>query len=356
MIKWIEIDTKAIKSNIKKIKKQLKNKKLMVVVKANAYGHGAFEISKISQDLNVDFLGAMNIYETLELREKNIKTPIMLLSPFLEEDIKHILKSNIIATVDKIEQIKLLEKNTKKEIKINIDVDTGLKRWGVELSKLYDFVLKAKEFKKVKIFSISTHIAYTPYKNMIDAREKLERFMEETNKIKKIFPDIIVHAANSLVFLDFPQFYFDMIRIGNLIYGIFPRDIYSKKLSDPIKMGIKRPWKFCAKIISIKNVKKGDTFGYASEIVATKNMRIATLPVGYSDGIGMEPQENVYQITEGKKYWATIDGKIAHFISKPSISHTLIDITNIPQAKIGTVVTLAVRRTAANSHIPRIYI
>lgn len=355
MIKWIEINTKAIKSNIKIIKKQLKTKKLMVVVKANAYGHGALEISKICQSLKVDFLGVMNVYEAENIIKNKIKTPIMILSPFLKEDVNLILKTGAIPTVDRIEQIELLEKNTKKEININIDVDSGLKRWGVELNKLYSFVIKIQKFKKIKLFSISTHIAYTPYKNMIDAREKLERFMEETNKIKKIFPNIIVHAANSLVFLDFPQFYFDMVRIGNLIYGIYPTDVYLKKIINPIKMGIKRPWKFCTKIISIKNIKKGDIFGYAGEIVATRDMRVATLPVGYSDGVGMEPQENAYQITEGKKYWATINNKTAIFISKPAISHTLIDITNIPQAKIGTVVTLSVRRTSANSHIPRIY-
>ncbi|MEF3280578.1 MAG: alanine racemase [Elusimicrobiota bacterium] len=357
MIKWIEIDSKIIKDNIEIIKSRLKNKKLMVVVKANGYGHGAVEVSKIASESNVDFLGVMNIYEASKIRKAGIKIPIMLLAPSLTEDIPLILRyPDIIPTIDDLSFAKELNSRLSKVLPLNLDIDMGLKRWGIDISKLPFFINELKKLKNLKLSSISTHIAYTPYKNMVDAKDKLEKFSEETEKIKKIFPQIIIHAANSLVFLDFPQFCFDMVRIGNLIYGIYPSDIYSKRLNSPLKLGIKRPWKFFAKIVSVKEVKKGETFGYASEIVAIKNMRIATIPVGYSDGLGMVPNENEYRITEGVKYWGKVCGKNAMFISKPAISHTLIDITDIPEANIGSVVELPIRRTAANSQIPRIYI
>ncbi len=351
MIKWIEIDTKAIENNIKIIKSKLEKSKLMVVVKANGYGHGADEISKIAEKNKVNFLGVMSVYEALKL-----KTPldIMIFSPSLREDIDLILKNNFIITADSMDFIKELNRRARKPVRINIDIDTGLRRWGVRLKDAFEFSREIKKFKNIKLFSLSTHIAYTPYKNKIEAQEKLERFKEITQKIKEIYPDIIVHAANSLVFLDFPDYYFDMVRIGNLIYGIFPKDVYLKRENEITKL-IKKPWKFYSKIISVNYVKKGESFGYASEIVATRNMRIATIPVGYSDGLGMEPVENVYQITEGKTYWAEINGKKAYFVSKPAISHTIIDITNIPEANVGSIVSLAIRRTAANAQIPRIY-
>ncbi|NLH38873.1 MAG: alanine racemase [Elusimicrobia bacterium] len=356
MLKWIEIDKKIIEGNIKSIKSVLKKERLMVVVKSDGYGHNCIKISEIAEDMRADFLGVMNIYEADVLRKNGIKLPVMLLAPSLTEDMDIILKNNVIPTADDINFLKLLNKKSKRIVDVNIDVDMGLKRWGIELKDIEPFVKEVKKLKNINLFSISTHIAYTPYKNMVEAREKLEKFKEETDRIKKIYPSVIVHAANSLVFLDFPQFYFDMVRIGNLIYGIYPSEIYLKRPNNPVKLGIKRPWKFFAKIISIKNVKKGESFGYASEIVATRNMRIATIPVGYSDGLATSPMENVYQITEGQKYWGVINGKIAPFVSKPAISHTLLDITDIQEARLGSTVSLAIRRTAANSDIPRIYI
>jgi len=356
MIKWIEIDEKAIKNNIRAIKSKLGRTKLMVVVKANAYGHGITKISEIAEKEKADMLGVMNLYEAIKIKEGSIKLPVMILSPSIEDEILPTIKKGFIPTVDRSEIIKKIKKLNIKNININLDIDTGLKRWGVDINRALEFSKEIKKEKNINLFSVSTHIAYTPYKNMIDAREKLEKFKNTALKIKEIFPDTIIHCANTLIFLDFPDYYFDMVRIGNLIYGIYPSDIYSKKEKSPVKLGIKRPWKFLAKIISVKEVKKGENFGYAGEIVANRNMRIATIPVGYSDGLSMSPTDNVYKITEGERMWADINGKKAYFISKPSISHTLIDITEIKDAGIGTVVSIPVRRTAANSLIARIYI
>lgn len=312
-------------------------------------------VCAIAEKNKVDFLGVMNVYEALNIKDKT-NIPIVIMAPSLKEDLDILVRNKFIFTVDNMDFIKTLNKKASKKIRLNLDIDCGLKRWGVGLKEAFDFAKELKRFRHIELFSLSTHIAYTPYKNMIDAKEKLEKFKEEALKIKKIFPDVIINAANSLVFLDFPDYYFDMVRIGNLIYGIYPNEIYSKKDNNPKKLGIKMPWRFLARIISINEVRKGESFGYANEIVAIKKMRIATIAVGYSDGIGMKPEDNVYRITEGEHQWANINGKKAYFVSKPSISHTLIDITNIPEAKIGSIVSLAVRRTAANSLIPRIYI
>ncbi|MCX7905297.1 MAG: alanine racemase [Elusimicrobiales bacterium] len=353
MLKWIEINTKYISDNIKLIKSKTKSK-VMVVVKADAYGHGAVKVSQIAEKLNIDFVGVINVEEGITLRKNKIKIPIMILAPTLPEEIPLILKYNLIPTVDKIDFIKKLSSSKKNKISINIDVDSGLKRWGVEIENLIEFVKKTLSFKNINLLSISTHIAYTPYKNMIDAKEKLERFTKVTNEIKKNNPNLIIHAANSLVFLDFPTYHLDMVRIGNLIYGIYPTDIYLKKENSPIKMGIKRPWNFFAKIISVKEVKKGESFGYANEIVATKNMKIASVQVGYADGLGMFPSENTYTITEGNRMWAIVKGKKAMFVTKPSISHTLLDVSGI-DAKVGDIAQLWIRRTAARN-IKKIYI
>jgi len=355
MLKWIEIDRKIVESNIKIIKSQLnKNVKFMAVVKANGYGHGAVEISKIALKNGADLLGVLTAYEGAELRKAGIKSEIMILSPSLEEEIDIIIKNKLIPNIDRLEFLLTLEKK-KISLKFNLDIDSGLKRWGIDANLLDIYLKKIQELKYLKFYSISTHIAYTPYRNMTEAHSKLEFFSKLVQKAKSKFPNILAHAANSLILCDFKEFQLDMVRIGNLIYGIYPADIYKKKTKGPPLKGIKRPWKFCTKIVSIKEVKEGESFGYASEIVAIKNMKIASIPVGYSDGLTLEPQDNSYKITEGSKYWGIINGKKAPFVSRSAISNTLLDITDIPDAKIGTTVYLAIRRTAANYKIPRIY-
>lgn len=355
MLKWIEIDRGIISKNIQIIKRLSNSAKLMVVVKADGYGHGAIMVSKIAEKNKVDFLGVINSCEGKVLRENGIKTPIMILAPSPEDEIPIIVKNNLIPTIDNIDFAKKLNRYVKSKISVNIDIDSGLKRWGVDFEEFENFIYMIKKLKKLDIISLSTHIAYTPYKNMIDAKEKLERFKEKSKWLKSKFPNLIIHAANSLVLLDFPDYKFDMVRIGNLVYGIYPSDIYSKRDNYPKKLGIDRPWKFKAKILSIKKIKKGQSFGYASEIVATKNMKVASVQVGYSDGLGLFPLNNTYTITEGQTMWGMIKGKKAYFVSKPAISHTLLDVTNI-DVKVGDVVELPIRRTAANKTIPRVYI
>lgn len=355
LLKWIEIDTKIISSNVRLIKKALGHKTaLMAVIKADGYGHGAIVTARCALKNGASFLGVFNVEEGIRLRNEGIKSPIMTLSPCLPWEIAQARKKSIIPTIDSLE---LLEKLNQKapNILYNLDIDTGLKRWGLDLNLLDSFLKKAVSSKS-RLFSFSTHIAYTPYRNMTDAYEKLSLFSNLSKKVKKIFPHAISHAANSLIVCDFPSFHFDMARVGNLMYGIYPSDVYRKKSGGPPIQGIKRPWRFFARIISVKNVKAGESFGYAGEITAHRDMRIACIPVGYSDGLTLEPHENVYKFSEGSNYWADINGKKAPFITKSAISNTLIDVTDIPEAEVGAVVSLAIRRTAANARIPRVYI
>jgi alanine racemase len=355
MLKWIEIDKNIISNNIKVIKSRLNKKtKLMAVVKANAYGHGIAEVSQIAEKCGCDMLGVLTIDEAREIKRAGISLPVMILAPCIKEEILKESNSNFVFTIDNIEDLLYLDKRNKK-INFNLDIDTGLKRWGINIK---DFDLYLKDIRKLKnlnFYSISTHIAYTPYKNKTDAWLKLNIFKSLSVRAKKEFPDLVAHCANSLVLCDFQEFQLDMVRIGNLIYGIYPSDIYKVKQKNIFITKIKRPWKFFAKIISVKKARKGESFGYAGEIVANRDMRIAAIAVGYSDGLTMEPQDNVYKISEGVRYWAMIGDKKAPFVSKSSISTTLLDITDIPQAKVGTNVSLAIRRTAANYKIPRIY-
>jgi alanine racemase len=362
MDKWIEIDLSIIRNNIRSIKKSLKpGVKFIAVVKADAYGHGAEKISKIAIQEGVDFLGVLTVEEAVRLRKFTIKKPIVLLAPALPENAGIVLKHSLIPTVDSIEFLKVLNKiarrgwGDKHSYPVYVDVDLGLRRWGVLPENLTNFLKKMSELKNIKLKALSTHIAYVPGKNMVEAEEKLSFFEKLAGIAKQFYPGAMAHAANSSVLVDFPHRQIDMVRIGNLIYGIYPSKIYMQKTKGPPIKGIKRPWKFYAKIISIKNVAKGESIGYANEYVACRKMKIASIPVGYSDGLTMEPTEKFIKLSTGYNYWGMIGNRKAPFVGKSGIAHTLLDVTGVPKVKTGMTVLLPIRRTAANAKIPRIY-
>jgi alanine racemase len=358
MLKWIEIDLKTVGANVRTIKNVLNpGVAFMAVVKEDGYGHGALEISKSALANGAGELGTLTLEEAALLRRAGIKAPITALAPAPVSSAAEFIKLGVTPTVDSLSFIKALDAATAagRRTYYNIDVDSGLKRWGVEPGCLPAFLKGTLKFKKAIPAAMSTHIAYAPQKNMIEAEEKLSSFSESGTYAKNFYPGLKLHAANSSVLCDFPHWQLDMARIGNLLYGLYPSRVYLKKTKGPPIKGLERPWKFYARVISIKTVGKGESLGYASEYVSCKSMTIATIPAGYADGLTLEPSEKSIKISAGQAYWGIIDDHPAPFVGRSAIAHTLLDVTGISGIKIGTPVLLPIRRTAASARIPRIY-
>lgn len=358
MLKWIEIDLKVVGANVRAIKNALNpGVTFMAVVKEDGYGHGALEISRAAIANGADELGTLTLEEAALLRRTGVKAPITALAPAPASSAAEFLRLGVTPTADSLDFIKTLDAGTPpgRKTYYHIDVDSGLKRWGVAPGGLPAFLKGTLEFRKAVPAAMSTHIAYTPLKNMIEAEEKLSSFRELGGYAKKFYPDLKLHAANSAVLCDFPHWQLDMARIGNLLYGLYPSKVYLKKIKGPPIKGLKLPWKFYARVISIKTVKKGESLGYASEHVSCKPMTIATIPAGYADGLTLEPAEKSIRISAGQAYWGVINGREAPFVGRSALAHTILDVTGIPGVKIGAPVLLPIRRTAASARIPRIY-
>ncbi|OGS10804.1 MAG: alanine racemase [Elusimicrobia bacterium RIFOXYA2_FULL_58_8] len=357
MLKWIEIDLQTLAGNARSIKKALKpGVAFMAVVKADGYGHGAAAVARTALKNGADCLGVLTAEEGTALRADFPRAGIHLLAPSLPEEARTIIKHRLIPCADSHSFLLALERAAKKPVAYDIDVDLGLRRWGVAPADAPAFLLRALLLKKARPRGICTHLAYRPPQNIIEAEEKLSAFSKLAGELRSAAPGLKACAANSAILCDFPRWQLDMVRIGNLLYGIYPTDVYKKRKQGPPLPGLGRPWRFYARIISIKCVRKGEALGYASEFVAHRPMRLATIPAGYSDGLTMEPTEPQIRITTGFNYWGLIGGKKAFFAGKAGIAHTLLDVTDIPEARPGVPVALHVRRTAANARIPRLYI
>ncbi|OGR86440.1 MAG: alanine racemase [Elusimicrobia bacterium RIFCSPHIGHO2_02_FULL_57_9] len=348
-LKWIEVDLAAIRSNLRRVLSRLNpGVRLMAVVKADAYGHGMSAARELEK-AGAASLGVLNIAEAANLRKAGVKIPIQLLSPILPENARDVVRLGLIPTLDDLKQAGALNKAAGgRKIPVHLDLDYGLGRWGIAPKNLEAFLPGLRRLKNLRLAGLSTHIDYVPGKNSVEAEEKLNAFNIIAQRLKRQAPGLICHAANSSVLMDFPHWQMGQVRAGNLLYGI--NTACSK--SAPLK----NPWRFKARIIALHDVAGGRSIGYASEYIAPRAMRVATLPVGYADGLTMEPAERLIGFGPGFQYWGRIGATKAPFIGRCGISHVLVDVTDAPKAKIGDVVALPIRRTAASSLLPRVYI
>ncbi|MFH1619336.1 MAG: alanine racemase [bacterium] len=392
MNKCIEIDLSAIRHNLGLIKKSLNREvKLMAVVKADAYGHGAVEISRVALREGAAMLGVLGLDEALELRKAGIKAPIAMLGAALPGEAGEIVRNSIIPTVDSLAFLSALNKAVSSLSSYNefrsalnsklsalhysyyLDLNYGLARWGIEPSGLKSFLKKSEKFKKTGLAGVSTHLDYVPGKNAVEVEEKLPLFQRSAETVRQYYPGAIRHAANSSILRDFPHWQLDMVRIGNLMYGIHPSATHGVKPKDELT-GFKNPWKFLARITSVRPVKAGESVGYASEYIAPRNMKVACVPAGYADGVTLSPAERFIRLRGAFRFWGMMKGhkpptqsfrdggppEAGHlhqtpFVGRCGIAHTLLDVTDVPGVKVGDVVHLPIRRTAASFRIPRIY-
>ncbi len=343
LMKWVEIDLDAIAGNAAWIKSQLpKDAGFVAAVKADAYGHGAVEVSKVVLKAGAERLGVRDLCEAEQLRKAGIKAPIQMLAPFLPEESALALKLGVIPVIDSLDQAKALHRAAKgKKFSLQIDLDFGLGRWGMNPKELPQMMAALKKMKGLTVDGLSAHLGYVPGKNAVEAEEKLGAFA----RLAAPYKGLRLRAANSTVFMDFPHRRFNMACIGNLLYGINRSKIKPSAL--------KMPWRFFARVISVREAAKGSSLGYASEYLVPRKMKVATLPVGYADGLTMQPAERLIGLGASQSFWGKRNGVNLPFVGRCGISHVLVDATGLPGIKPGDAVELPIRRTA--SRAPRVY-
>ena len=347
LMKWVEINLAAIAGNAAWVKSQLpKGAGFVAAVKADGYGHGAVEVSKAVLKAGAERLGVRDLSEAGILRKAGIKAPIQMLAPFLPEQSAEALKLGVIPVIDSLHQAKALVKAAKgRKTRLQIDLDFGLARWGVNPKELPALMAALGRLKTIEIDGLSAHLGYMPGKNAVEAEEKLGAFARLAAPWQRRYPKLRLRAANSTVFMDFPHRRFDLACVGNLLYGI--------NRSKVRPAALKMPWRFFARVLSLREAAKGSSIGYASEYLVPKRMTVATLPVGYADGLTMQPAERLIGLGASQSFWGKKDGVNLPFVGRCGISHVLVDATGLPGLKPGDAVELPIRRTAARA--PRVY-
>lgn len=325
------IDLDAIEQNIRNSKKLLKpSTKLLVVIKADGYGHGAVPIAKTLDSL-ADMYGVAVIDEAVELRERGIEKPILILGTVSETWYSTVVEYNIIPTVYTMEMAEGLSKaacEQQKTIRIHIKVDTGMGRIGMEPTPENALVVKQiSELPGIEIDGCFTHMARADEKDKTFAWKQYDQFMYFIGELEKQGITIPVkHIANSASIMELPEFQLDMVRSGISTYGLYPSEEV-----DQSRLKLIPAMSLHSHISYVKEMKAGCSISYGGTYVTDRRMKVATIPVGYADGYPRGLSNQGYVLIHGMK--APILGRVC-------MDQFMVDVTGIPDVAIGDMATL----------------
>ena len=328
---WAEIDLDAIAYNTRNIKKLIGDKDLIAVVKANCYGHGVIGIIPTLLENGVSRFAVAMISEALEIRDNKITTPVMILgfTPlYLGEEL---INNNIEQTVYDLDYARELSKialTLNKKAKIHIAIDTGMGRIGfLPNEKSIDNITEICSLEGIEVIGIFTHFSTSDEKDKEYSHEQFTKMLSVMDTLKKRGIDIpLKHVANSGAIIDLPDTYLDAVRAGIILYGYYPSDEIDKN-----NLALKPALTLKATITNVKTLEKDMYVSYGRTFKTSKETIVATIPVGYADGYLRKLAEN------GK---VIIKGEFAPIIGRICMDQFMIDVTNIPDVKIGDEVIL----------------
>lgn len=329
---WIEINRNHLKNNIKEIKKIISDKtKIMAVVKANAYGHGIIPISKELNKLGIEDFAVATLEEGIILRQNHIKGNILILGYTHFDDIPYVIKYDLIQTIVDYEYAKRLEElKLDRKIKVHIKINTGMNRIG-ESYKHIDKLLEIYKMKSLDILGTFTHLSVSDSNKAEDiefTQNQIKSFDHCVQILKENNCNVgNLHVQASYGVLNYPELTYDYVRIGIMMYG----NLSSQKDVTKLKPDIKPVLSLKARITSIKEINKDEAVGYGRGFIATNNIKIASVAVGYADGYPRNLSNHAKVI---------INGQIVPVIGRICMDQLMIDISTLMNVKVGDVVSL----------------
>ena len=329
---YAEISLEAIGHNIREVKKRLpEGVKLLGVVKANAYGHGAVPVASYLEN-QVDYFATATIEEAVELRENGISAPILILGYVSPSQYGDLVEYDITQTIDSYAQALALEKEAARQnrkAKAHLAVDTGMTRIGFQVTEHdADEAAKIADLPHIELECMFTHFSCADQEDKTYCSMQMEKYDKMTALLAERGVTIpLRHICNSAGIMEFDDHRFEMVRSGIITYGIYPSEEVKKERLDLIPA---LSWK--SHVIHVKEVGPGIGVSYGATYVTEKPMtRIATVSAGYADG---------YPRALSNQGCVLIHGKKAPIIGRICMDQMMVDVTDIPDVQVEDVVTL----------------
>ena len=337
---WAEVDLDILAENLKSLRAKVKNGALLcAVVKADGYGHGAIALSRLYENMGLEWLAVSNVEEALELRESGIKTNILVLGYTPPASAAFLGKygiSQCVMSREYAEELSRSALDAKQRVKIHIKLDTGMGRLGF-FAKNEAATRQAALNDIEYVCSLSGLVPegiFTHFSSSDEGDSGEDFTLDQLNSFESAVCELekrglrfeIKHAAASAAILDYPSSHFNMVRAGIALYGSLPSD----KIKNAVSL---RPaMKLKTVAVQVKKLFKGETLSYGRTYTADKDRIVATIPIGYADGFLRRGSECGVEVE--------LRGKRAAIIGRICMDQCIIDVTDIEGASVGDEVTV----------------
>jgi alanine racemase len=327
---WLEIDVDAIARNVRIIKTIVgPDVRLLAVLKADAYGHGAVKVARTALNNGASYCGVASVNEAVTLREAGISAPVLVLGYTPAWQAREALLNNITVTLYDADVARAFSRaaiELHTEAHAHIKVDTGMGRLGLLPEQVSAFVHKVRGLPGLVLDGIFTHFSIADEAELSYTRWQLERFQEVLAELRAAgvtFP--LVHAANSAALLRLPESRFTMVRLGLAMYGLAP------SADVPLPDGIQRALTWKTTVAQVKTLPPGSFVSYGNTYQTRDHETVAVIPVGYADGFRRAPA-----------HWSEVlvKGRRSPIVGRVCMDQTMIDVTSIPDVRVGDEVVL----------------
>jgi len=344
---WAEISLKAILQNLRVIRRHIGLQRMVLaVVKSNAYGLGAVPISKALQKAGTEWFGVTCANEGIELRESGIRKRILVLTGFWPGEEKRLIRNHLTPTVTRVSDLRDLERAAKSlvggkssssaksgRVRFHLKINTGMNRLGISPEEIDAFGLALGDCRHIQLEGTYTHFASAEDFTAEQTKVQEQLFRECLGRLRAlgISPGII-HMANSGAICARPSTWGDMVRPGAILYGYHQSfDPPQKKQEVECEMPLEPCLSLRARIISLRDVPPGQAVGYGARFVTERPSRIAVINAGYADGV-VRARTN--------RGCALVRGRRVPLVGTISMDLTMLDVTDVPDAALGDVVTI----------------
>jgi len=371
---WAEVDLARLRGNLDYVRAVVPPPaKIMAVVKADAYGHGAATVARTAVAWGCEWLGAGNASEGLELRAAGLTAPCLVLAPVLRDEIEPLVRARLALTVSdfgiagEIARIAQQMPDLQEPPEVHLLVDAGIGRFGVRPRLFPQLAEEVDRIGALRLGGVYTHFA-EPLNTSRTASELavFVRAVRRAEQVRGRFP--LVHAAASEAAVMSPDSRLDMVRIGNLMYGYWAGPL--RRIRRIPGKELKPAWTLKARVIAIRELARGQGMGYG-ENRATHPMRVAVLPVGISDGVTLRSvqasagprtvlatllKELARSAVPRWRPHVVIRGARAPLVGQVGMQFTLVDITPLPDIQVGDEASIPGVRATAAGRLPHVYL
>jgi alanine racemase len=325
---WVEVDLAAIQNNLRRMK-ALAGTRVMAVVKANAYGHGAVEVARAAASAGADWLGVARAHEGPALRAAGLALPILVFGYTPPDSAAEAIGHDLALTVFDIEAARAYAATARalgRRARVHLKVDTGMGRLGVLPEDAVEFVRAVRALEDVEADGIFTHFASADLADLSSARRQLARFETVLAALDEIgLRPALVHAANSAASFALPAARYDMVRMGIALYGLHPSD------EVPCPPGFIPALMWKAMVTQVKTLPPGHGISYGSEYITQEAETVAVIPVGYADGFRRFSKNANEVLIHGQR--APVRGRVC-------MDQVIADVSHIPHVRAGDEVVL----------------